>query len=232
MASDGLADVLQQQQLQGAILELVMQIAPEPGGGTLDPYLFRLPTWCSENIPQPSGIIALMKVCLATLQRITLTGKSPRRQNYPEHGQANNKHTDMLHSAQDHGGDPQLSRTDERKCQREQNYDDQNQRKQSRRMHIAADWNFRQKSGRHLKSAQQIEQQPVSFANQCWNVLVESLREKAAAEDDAFFFAHKNSFLAHNRFSTLFFSIKMAESQKTVLVSCTIQRYTCLIKTV
>ena len=33
-----------------------------------------------------------------------------------------------------------------------------------------------------MKSAQQIEQQPVSLANQCRDVLVEWLREKAAEE--------------------------------------------------
>ena len=36
------------------------------------------------------------------------------------------------------------------------------------------------------------------------------------------FFCHKNSLFAHNRFSILVFSIKMAESEKIVLVSCII----------
>ena len=37
-----------------------------------------------------------------------------------------------------------------------------------------------------------------------------------------FCFAHKNSLFAHNRFFTLFFSMKMTESEKMVLVSCII----------
>ncbi len=36
------------------------------------------------------------------------------------------------------------------------------------------------------------------------------------------FFCHKNSLFRHNRFSTLFFSMKVAESGKIVLVSCII----------
>jgi hypothetical protein len=36
------------------------------------------------------------------------------------------------------------------------------------------------------------------------------------------FFRHRNSFFRHNRFSTLFFSMKIAESGKIVLVSCII----------
>jgi hypothetical protein len=39
---------------------------------------------------------------------------------------------------------------------------------------------------------------------------------------DIFFFRHKNSLFRHNRFSTLFFSMKIAESGKIVLVSCII----------
>ena len=34
------------------------------------------------------------------------------------------------------------------------------------------------------------------------------------------FFAHKNSLFAHNRFSTVFFSMKMAELENIILVSC------------
>ena len=34
--------------------------------------------------------------------------------------------------------------------------------------------------------------------------------------------AHKNSLFAYNRFSRVFFSTKMAESEKIVLVSCII----------
>ena len=36
------------------------------------------------------------------------------------------------------------------------------------------------------------------------------------------FFVHKNSFFAHNRFSTVFFSMTMAESEKIFLASCII----------
>ncbi len=38
-----------------------------------------------------------------------------------------------------------------------------------------------------------------------------------------FFFGHKNSLFGHNRFSTLFFSMKIAESEKIVLASCIIE---------
>ena len=34
------------------------------------------------------------------------------------------------------------------------------------------------------------------------------------------FFVHKNSLFAHNQFSSLFFSMKMTQSEKIVLVSC------------
>ena len=51
MASDGLADMLEQQQLRGEILELATRIASEHDSRTSDAYLFQLPTWCSENIP-------------------------------------------------------------------------------------------------------------------------------------------------------------------------------------
>ncbi len=37
------------------------------------------------------------------------------------------------------------------------------------------------------------------------------------------FFGHKNSLFGHNRFSTLFFSMKIAESEKIVLASCMIE---------
>ena len=40
--------------------------------------------------------------------------------------------------------------------------------------------------------------------------------------DDTFFSPHKNAFFPHNRFSTHFFSMKMAELGKNVLVSCII----------
>ncbi len=39
---------------------------------------------------------------------------------------------------------------------------------------------------------------------------------------DTFFFRHKNSLFRHNRFSTIFFSMKIAESGKIVRVSCII----------
>jgi hypothetical protein len=44
----------------------------------------------------------------------------------------------------------------------------------------------------------------------------------AGAADDIFFFRHKIHF-RHNRFSTLFFSMKGAESGKIVLVICIIE---------
>ncbi len=37
---------------------------------------------------------------------------------------------------------------------------------------------------------------------------------------DLIFFGHENSLFGHNRFSTFFFSMKMAESEKIVLASC------------
>ena len=88
----------------------------------------------------------------------------------------------MQNSAQEHGGDPLLSWPNDKKRQRDQDYEDQNQLNQSRRKHIAdsADCKFRQKSARHVKFAQQIEQQPVLLAYQCLDVLVEWLCEKAA----------------------------------------------------
>ena len=100
----------------------------------MDPYLFRLTPWHSENIPPPSGITALMKVHLATLQRIT--SKRPSETTLSS-GQAHKKH--MLHSAQDHGIDPQLSLPDERKRQRAQDYEDQNQLEECRRKNVTAD---------------------------------------------------------------------------------------------
>ena len=42
------------------------------------------------------------------------------------------------------------------------------------------------------------------------------------AAHDTFFFPHKNALFPHNRFSTHFFSMKMAELGKNVLVSCII----------
>jgi hypothetical protein len=44
----------------------------------------------------------------------------------------------------------------------------------------------------------------------------------SAACHDIFCFGHKNSLFGHNRFSTLFFLMKVAESEKIVLASCTI----------
>jgi hypothetical protein len=45
---------------------------------------------------------------------------------------------------------------------------------------------------------------------------------KLGVDDILIFFRHKNSLFRHNRFSTLFFSMKIAESGKIVLVSCII----------
>ncbi len=42
-------------------------------------------------------------------------------------------------------------------------------------------------------------------------------------EDLLIFFGHKNSLFGHNRFSTLFFSMKTVESEKIVLASCIIE---------
>ncbi len=39
-------------------------------------------------------------------------------------------------------------------------------------------------------------------------------------KNDIFFFGHKNSLFGHNRFSTLFFSMKVAESEIIVLANC------------
>ena len=41
-------------------------------------------------------------------------------------------------------------------------------------------------------------------------------------QDVLFFFRYKNSLLSHNQFSTLFFSMKEAESGEIVIVSCII----------
>ena len=41
-------------------------------------------------------------------------------------------------------------------------------------------------------------------------------------QDDTFFFPDKNPLFPHNRFSTIFFSMKMAELGGNVLVSCII----------
>jgi hypothetical protein len=38
-----------------------------------------------------------------------------------------------------------------------------------------------------------------------------------------FFFGHENSLFGHKRFSTLLFSMKVAESEKIVLASCIIE---------
>ena len=45
------------------------------------------------------------------------------------------------------------------------------------------------------------------------------LVDSEPSDDDAFFFAHKYSRFAHNNFSALFFSMKMAQSGKIVLKS-------------
>ena len=126
MASDGLADMLEQQQPSGEILELATHIASEHDGvdywmltcfdcqlgRLLDAYLFRLPTWCCENF-QPSGIIALMKVHLATIERIA---RKKLAETTPSGGEACKKK--MQHYAEDHGGEPQSSWPAEWKRQR------------------------------------------------------------------------------------------------------------------
>ena len=156
MAPDSMEEIFEQQRLQGKILVLAKQIVSEHNG-----FLFHLPTVCSGNILQSSSVTGLMKIHLASPERIALN-------TIQSSGQAHKKH--IQHSAQDHGCDTQLSWPDERKRQCDQDYDNQNQRKQSQRKHVAADCEFRQTS---FKSARQIEQQPVILANQCLDFLVE-----------------------------------------------------------
>ena len=48
------------------------------------------------------------------------------------------------------------------------------------------------------------------------------LRQRDLPHMMHFFFAHKNSLFAHSRFSRVFFSMKMAESEKIISLSCII----------
>ena len=156
--------------------------------------------WCSENIPQPSGIIALMKVHLATLGGIA---RKRLAETTPSGGQACKNH--IQHSAEDHGGEAQPSRPAERKRQRDVRSDPASQIPdhdgQTTLKHISAACGLppRKPPGavehafsefRHCSSAQQIEQTTPTLANQRRDVLVDWLRKKAAnnlfrASDDA-----------------------------------------------
>jgi hypothetical protein len=51
---------------------------------------------------------------------------------------------------------------------------------------------------------------------------LEDLQQGETASVCFIFFRHQNSLFRHNQFSTLFFSKKVAESGKIVLVSCII----------
>ena len=170
-------EILAQTEIQGAILALAARLSSGPDGTMdsrlLDSFMFRLPTACSANFPQ-SGVTRMMRIHLQSLEKIASnrladnapSGGQPHRE---AHKGPMQRHGDepQDHEPQDHGGDPLLHRTDERIRRRDRDPDGDKQSQQGA-----------------LQTGKKQKVQPVGLANQCRDVLIEWLRQKAA--DEAF----------------------------------------------
>jgi hypothetical protein len=75
---------------------------------------------------------------------------------------------------------------------------------------------------RACHNSQQLFWFALQYTDRLISKCFESEDQVTAGVDVLILFLHKNSLFRHNRFSAIFFSMKIAESDKIVLVSCII----------
>ncbi len=73
---------------------------------------------------------------------------------------------------------------------------------------------------RYLRSTTETERKPAQWADDVLKLCQPTMCLEPRQLTASLSLGHENSLFGHNRFSTLFFSMKVAESDKIVLASC------------